>query len=217
MLLSYILLQSTFQQDLPVGLALCILPFILGWLAAMMFYKVNSLRGRITELEDSTTNLTAKVDSLHTENTELRVKISQLEASVDEQSGQIRKLKNELLICESERTDLETQIAAGGKGAKGAKVAESVFLFAGTKYKKDDLKIVEGIGPKIEELLHKAGIYTWESLSESSPDRIKGILDQAGNEYAIHDAGSWPQQAGFAANHDWDMLKKLQDELNAGK
>lgn len=217
MLLNFILLQSTFQQDLPVGLALCIVPFILGWLAAMMFYKVSSLQGRVTELEGTAASLNTKVDNLHTENTELRVKISQLEATGEEQTAQIRKLKNELLICEGERTDMETQLAAGSKGGKAAKAAESVFVFAGTKYKKDDLKIVEGIGPKIEELLHKAGIYTWESLSESSPDRIKGILDQAGNTYAMHDPGSWPQQAGLAAAHDWDTLKKLQDELTAGR
>lgn len=214
MLFNFILLQSTFQQDLPVGLALCIVPFILGWLAAMMFYKVSSLRGRIAELEEANASLNGKVDNLHTENTELRVKITQLEATGEEQTDQIRRLKNELLICEGERTDLEAQIAAGGKGAKAS---ESVFVFAGTKYKQDDLKIVEGIGPKIEDLLHKAGIYTWESLAESSPDRIRGILDQAGNDYAMHDPSSWPQQAGLAAAHDWDLLKKLQDELVAGR
>lgn len=214
MLFNFILLQSTFQQDLPVGLALCIVPFILGWLAAMMFYKVSSLRGRIAELEEANASLNGKVDNLHTENTELRVKITQLEATGEEQTDQIRRLKNELLICEGERTDLEAQIAAGGKGAKAS---ESVFVFAGTKYKKDDLKIVEGIGPKIEDLLHKAGIYSWESLAESSPDRIRGILDQAGNDYAMHDPSSWPQQAGLAAAHDWDLLKKLQDELVAGR
>ena len=214
MLFNFILLQSTFQQDLPVGLALCIVPFILGWLAAMMFYKVSSLRGRIAELEEANASLNGKVDNLHTENTELRVKITQLEATGEEQTDQIRRLKNELLICEGERTDLEAQIAAGGKGAKAS---ESVFVFAGTKYKQDDLKIVEGIGPKIEDLLHKAGIYSWESLAESSPDRIRGILDQAGNDYAMHDPSSWPQQAGLAAAHDWDLLKKLQDELVAGR
>jgi predicted flap endonuclease-1-like 5' DNA nuclease len=216
MLFNYILLQSTFQQDLPVGLALCIVPFILGWLAAMMFYKVSSLRGRIEELEGSNASLTAKVDSLHTENTELRVKITQLEADLDEHNNQIRKLKNDLIICESEKVVLEDKLSGGGKASK-AKAAAEVFLFAGTKYKKDDLKIVEGIGPKIEELLHKAGIYSWESLAESSVDRLNGILEQAGSDYAMHDPGSWPQQAGLAANQDWDTLKKLQDELKGGR
>ncbi|MCB0660779.1 MAG: hypothetical protein KDC04_07580, partial [Saprospiraceae bacterium] len=48
------------------------------------------------------------------------------------------------------------------------------------KWAQDDLKAVEGIGPKIEGLLHDAGINTWRALSETSADRIKHILDQAG-------------------------------------
>ena len=214
MLFNFILLQSTFQQDLPVGLALCIVPFILGWLAAMMFYKVSSLRGRIAELEEANASLNGKVDNLHTENTELRVKITQLEATGEEQTDQIRRLKNELLICEGERTDLEAQIAAGGKGAKAS---ESVFVFAGTKYKQDDLKIVEGIGPKIETLLKEGGISTWAEWAEASEDRLKEILDAAGPRYQIHDPSTWPAQSKFAAEGKWDELKEYQEVLIGGR
>jgi predicted flap endonuclease-1-like 5' DNA nuclease len=98
----------------------------------------------------------------------------------------------------------------GGRGS-------STIEFAGKTFSRDDLKIVEGIGPKIEELLHDAGITTWKKLSETAPERLKEILDAAGSNFAMHDPGSWPQQAGLAHEGQWDDLKRLQDELIGGR
>ena len=123
-------------------------------------------------------------------------------------------------MCEGERNALREQItnasAATGGASKKAAVAATV-MFAGKKWKTDDLKIVEGIGPKIEELLHHADIKTWKALSETSVDRLKEILDAAGPNYQIHDPGTWAQQAALADQGKWDELKKWQDELDAGK
>lgn len=83
--------------------------------------------------------------------------------------------------------------------------------------KKDDLKKIEGIGPKIEGLLNVAGIHTFVKLSETAPEAIKEILEAAGSRYNIHDPGTWPNQARLAAEGKWDELKALQDELNGGK
>jgi len=33
----------------------------------------------------------------------------------------------------------------------------------------------------------------------------------------MHNPGSWPQQAGLAADGNWAALEKLQDELDGGK
>jgi predicted flap endonuclease-1-like 5' DNA nuclease len=85
------------------------------------------------------------------------------------------------------------------------------------RWTQDDLKAVEGIGPKIEQLLHAAGILTWRSLSETPVSRIQEILTAAGSRFALADPGTWPEQAGLAANGNWDALQKLQDALNAGK
>ena len=57
--------------------------------------------------------------------------------------------------------------------------------------KADDLKIVEGIGPKIEQLLKEGGIETWEDLSNAPVERIQEILDAAGPRYQIHDPSTW--------------------------
>ena len=82
---------------------------------------------------------------------------------------------------------------------------------------KDDLKKIEGIGPKIAELLNNAGIVTWAQLSTTAVDKIKGILTEAGNRYKMHDPTSWPRQSQLAADGEWDKLKEWQDALDGGK
>lgn len=81
----------------------------------------------------------------------------------------------------------------------------------------NDLKVVEGIGPKIEGLLKADGINTWSELAAADVDRIQKILDAAGPRYQLAVPRTWPQQAALAAAGDWAALKALQDELNAGK
>jgi large subunit ribosomal protein L27 len=81
----------------------------------------------------------------------------------------------------------------------------------------DDLKIIEGIGPKIADLFIAEGITTFAQLAETSVDRMKEILAAAGSRYAIHDPSTWAQQAELAAAGKMDELKVLQDQLNGGK
>lgn len=83
--------------------------------------------------------------------------------------------------------------------------------------KHDNLKLVEGIGPKIEELLNKEGIVTFRQLSEASYERLTDILRAAGTRFQMHDPESWPQQAEMAADGKWDELKAWQDDLKKGR
>jgi large subunit ribosomal protein L21 len=80
--------------------------------------------------------------------------------------------------------------------------------------KADDLKKVEGIGPKIAETLAEAGITTFAELAKTDADKISEIIAGVrGN----HVTDTWPAQAQLAADGKWDELKKWQDELNGGK
>jgi large subunit ribosomal protein L21 len=79
----------------------------------------------------------------------------------------------------------------------------------------DDLTRIEGIGPKVAEILAEAGISTFEALASTSVEDIQKILTDA--ELQMMDATTWPQQAEFAAKGDWDALKKLQDSLSGGR
>lgn len=82
---------------------------------------------------------------------------------------------------------------------------------------RDNLKIIEGIGPKIEELLNRNGIYTFGQLANSESARITQILQQAGSRFQIHDPSTWPQQSRLALDGKWDELNELQNKLDGGQ
>ena len=81
----------------------------------------------------------------------------------------------------------------------------------------DDLTRIEGIGPKIAELLHAAGVNTFAALASTKVERLQAILHEAGSHFSNHDPATWPQQSALAAAGKWDEMKKLQDELNGGR
>ncbi|RME88669.1 MAG: hypothetical protein D6770_06435 [Anaerolineae bacterium] len=79
----------------------------------------------------------------------------------------------------------------------------------------DDLTKIEGIGPKVAEVLKAEGITTYADLIEAGVEKVNAILDAAG--YQMMDAGTWIEQAKLAAKGDWDALAKLQEELKGGR
>jgi len=80
--------------------------------------------------------------------------------------------------------------------------------------KADDLKKIEGIGPKIASTLVEAGVTTFADLAKTKPAKISEIISGVrGN----HVTDTWPAQAKLAADGKWDELKKWQDELDGGK
>ncbi len=80
----------------------------------------------------------------------------------------------------------------------------------------DDLKLIEGIGPKISGLLQEAGIMTFAHLAGTDVSRLKAIIAEAGLS-ALADPTTWPQQASLAATGQWDALEALQDALKGGR
>ena len=80
-----------------------------------------------------------------------------------------------------------------------------------------DLTKIEGIGPKIAEVLNNAGIKNYAQLAGTDKERIKELLSAAGGKFANHDPSTWADQAQLAAEGKWDQLKKWQDVLDGGK
>lgn len=82
---------------------------------------------------------------------------------------------------------------------------------------KEDLTRIEGIGKKIESLLHKNKIHSYKQLSKTTIKTLKEILETGGSKFGMHKPGSWPKQAKLAANAKWEELEKLQQQLKGGK
>lgn len=81
----------------------------------------------------------------------------------------------------------------------------------------DDLKKVEGIGPKVEEALNLVGILSYQDLAAKTADEIEEILDKSEGNFGGQDPTTWPEQAKMAADGKWDELKEWQDKLKGGK
>ena len=95
--------------------------------------------------------------------------------------------------------------------------ADAVKNDYGKRVKFNDLKIIEGIGPKIEGLFLQAGVNSWEKLAATSVEECQGILKSGGDRFKMHDPGSWPIQAGLAHENKWKELAKWQEEHKGGK
>ena len=80
----------------------------------------------------------------------------------------------------------------------------------------DELTKIEGIGPKVAELLNSNGISTFKQLAGTPVEAIKEVLTAAGGIMANMNPSTWPDQAQLADAGEWDKLKQWQDELDGG-
>lgn len=108
-------------------------------------------------------------------------------------------------VSDSDSADSEPLDLTGAEAAIGKKI------------KLDDLKVVEGIGPKIAELCENIGITTWAGLADTPVSTLQSMLDEAGPAFTMQNPGTWPEQAGLLATGKWAAFKELTDRLDGGK
>lgn len=69
---------------------------------------------------------------------------------------------------------------------------------------------IDGIGPRIADLLAKAGIRRFAQLAETPVERLLDILTATDVRYRIHDAKAWQEQARRLATGRTDEVKHLR-------
>lgn len=148
---------------------------------------------------------------------------SELESLRDKNS----RLQSDLDACNKKLIAKPSGSVSSSLGATSAIAAATATVIAfdstaaktafGKIIKEDDLKVVEGIGPKIEEMFQKAGIKTWKALSDNSVASCQEILNGGGERYKVHDPASWPMQARMCYEGKWKELLKWQEEHDHGK
>ena len=77
----------------------------------------------------------------------------------------------------------------------------------------DDLTIIEGIGPKTDELLRANGIDGFVHVAQLHVDDLLDILERGGPSFRLANPASWAQQALLASENRWNELKQLQREM----
>lgn len=133
----------------------------------------------------------------------------------DSYQTKIERLQAELTACRNQKITAKTSITETDEGTRfNAALAKSVF---GKSIKENDLTIIEGIGPKIQQLFHNNGVRSWKSLADCSVAECQTILDSGGDAYKIHVPGTWPKQARMAYDGEWKKLLDWQDVLKGGR
>lgn len=121
-------------------------------------------------------------------------------------------------IAEAAEPVKKTRRSGGKKKAEGeATTAEAKPAAKKKAAKGDDLKVIEGIGPKAAEALVAGGVVTFADMAAATPESLKEILDASGGSFSGMDTTTWPEQAQLAADGKMDELKELQAKLKGGR
>ena len=186
----------------------CILiPALVGLISGALGYLLGSSFGAKGGDNSASLSLQSDLDACRANSKNLSARISSLEAELATAKASVSNQANSFIS--TAKTD-------GGHDTFPFN-AEMAFSVLGKKWKQDDLKIVEGIGPKIEELYNAAGISTWKHLSETTVEKSQAILDAAGERFSVHNPSTWARQAEMAYKGKWEELKAWQDTLDGGK
>ncbi|NJB36929.1 hypothetical protein [Croceivirga sp. JEA036] len=208
-----------------------IIPLLVGAICALLGYLLGKGNSK-TEVIDNTEELNswkskngklqADLDAANAKlNATANTPVVDHSAALKALETENAKLKTDLDLCQGKlksaaSTNVVSSLAAGAVTGLAFNAADAKAAY-GKKIKQDDLKIVEGIGPKIEGLFHNFGIKTWKELSETPIEKCQEVLNSGGERYRIHNPGSWPLQAKMAYEGKWIELVKWQDEHKGGK
>ncbi|WP_269224479.1 hypothetical protein [Flavobacterium sp. IMCC34518] len=176
-----------------------LIPALVGLISGILGYLIGKASGNNDE--DKNTTLQAELNACQSNTQKLKTKITNLEAELNKLHAD-STAKIQSFAATTTSLPFDSNLA---------------FTIFGKKIIEDDLKIIEGIGPKIEELFQQNGIKTWKLLSETSVDKCQSILDSGGERFVVHSPSTWPKQAEMAYLGKWKELKEWQDNLKGGK
>jgi F-type H+-transporting ATPase subunit gamma len=82
----------------------------------------------------------------------------------------------------------------------------------------DNLQAIEGIGPKVEEALHKSGISSFAQIAQTEGAELERLVKEVHQVRILKGAAqTWPKQAGFLVAGDMAGLQAYQDRLVGGR
>jgi large subunit ribosomal protein L21 len=122
-------------------------------------------------------------------------------------------------------TELFIAAIADGKGGVSKAEAAAVIpapkalassVAAATKGGKDNLEIIEGIGPKIAKVLVDGGISTFALLASAKADDVTAMLKASGGRFSLANPASWAEQAALLRDGKMAEFKALTDALVGG-
>ena len=173
------------------------------------------MRQRLAEAEGETRNLRSQLEGFKQQEEQLTT----CKAESQKKTEEIQHVTEQLSAAEVQISTLREQLAAAETKAETAtdRTTTEAAEESEPSVQRDDLSKIEGIGPKVSQVLSENGILTFAQLAQTEVSSLRAILQEAGPRFKMMEPESWPEQAGLAAKGDWDALKELQDQLDGGK
>ncbi len=202
-------MAERFTADLLFIVIVLLIAALLGYLIGYYLAK-GKYRKQIADLEEEKTRLEANIRKLEEERMSLQADVRRMDEEKLSLQADVRRMDDEIasLKLTIDKLEKETRLLAENPGEMIPKPPEARTIVP------DDLKAVQGIGPKISRLLMNRGITTWKALSEAAPDYLREILiNDGGERFKINNPDSWPHQALLLHEGRFDELKELQGRL----
>ena len=180
--------------------------------------------GSIVKLEDDNAGLEAKLNDFTVRAEETKKRIAELKGVVKEKDNSLKLLKKDLSSLDKEnkgsiaRADKAENIIVELEKTIDERGQEVSSREARIRAMQDNFAILDGIGPKVSNVLRSAGITSFARLADTDFDKITDILMKENPSLTrLTDPSTWPAQARLAADGDWEGLKELQESIKEGR
>lgn len=183
----------------------------------------SSIEEKFNQAEKEASVSTNNAIVSNTENTKVvetpKIEVSKVEVSKTQDTPKVEEVKVSVKKTTAKTTEVNNIVTTDEpkKVAKKTTAKKTVAKVDAASPSKNDLKVIEGIGPAIEKLLNAKNIFTYKELADSKIEALKEILDEGGPRFAMHSPETWPMQAQLLFENRMDDFKKLTEELKGGK
>ena len=163
-----------------------LLPFLLGLLLGWLIW--GRFQKMVGELQAEVRRLKSRISELEAELEKCRAKGAELNSALTLCEGRLKEAKKAPVAKAaatpppppppppSKPLGIASTPAAAPTPAPAPAPAAKTNMYAALK--PDNLQVVEGIGPKMNEVLKKHGVHTWAELGSSNFAQLRGILDK---------------------------------------
>jgi predicted flap endonuclease-1-like 5' DNA nuclease len=182
----------TLMKGLGWFLAALVLGIVIGWLIRSVAARRQVAKARAQQ-----------VDAIELER--LRGRVANLEPVVAERDQLRAELEADRVTTSNEPVELRAPevSAAPDVGAASAVLGRPVVC--------DDLTVIPGISPAVEELCHGIGIRTWYDLATTEASLLRTMLVDAGPRFSTLDPSLWPEMARLLSGAEWQQFKDMSE------
>ena len=186
--------------------------------------EIENMNLELSEKKEETIRLQSKLE----EQKEFTAKLKIYTASILEQNKEhdktIERLNQEVSAYMKQSPDLILRIEA--LAATNQQLEKTIQNLEGWNLElrsrmqrmQDDLSVIDGIGPKVADVLRLAKVNTFSKLASITPDEISKILGEKDTRLLrLTDPTSWPRQAKLASEEDWEGLSALKYSFKESK